>query len=84
MWDTANGTQLRRFPDHGGSVIDLTFTQEGQSLLTINAEDGIREWRIDASPENLSAWIEQNRYRPELTCEQREQYQIKPLCGATQ
>jgi len=80
VWDTASGAQLRRFPGHIGSVVDLTFTPDGRTLLTADAEGGIREWRVDASPENLLTWIEDNRYVPELTCEQRAQYQIEPLC----
>ena len=83
IWDAATGSQLRRFPDHGGSVVDLAFTANAQTLLTAAAEDGLREWRIDASQEKLLSWIDQNRYLPDLTCEQRARYQIEPLCDET-
>jgi WD40 repeat protein len=82
VWNTATGNQLRRFPGHGGSVVDLVFTPPGQSLLTAAAEDGLREWRIDQDQTALQDWIATNRYLAELTCEQREQYNITPLCEA--
>jgi len=80
IWETATAIQLRRFPDHGGAVPDLTFTPAGHTLLTVAAEDGIREWRIDENPSELLDWIAANRYMPELTCRQRQRYHIDPAC----
>jgi hypothetical protein len=40
----------------------------------------MREWRVDASQDELLAWIRANRYVPELTPQQREQYHLELLC----
>jgi hypothetical protein len=38
------------------------------------------EWRIDNTLEELVAWTEENRNLQELTCSEREQFNIEPLC----
>jgi hypothetical protein len=38
------------------------------------------EWRIDDTLEELVSWTEANRHLPELTCSQRAQFNIEPLC----
>ena len=46
------------------------------------AEEGtVQERQVNMSQESLMAWIEANRHMPELTCEQRIQYGVEPLCG---
>lgn len=45
------------------------------------AHDGLMiEWRVDDTLEELVAWTEANRYLHELTCSDREQVNIEPLC----
>jgi hypothetical protein len=47
--------------------------------------DGTLEmWRIDSTLDELLSWTENNRYVPELTCEQRELYSVEPLCEAAE
>jgi len=58
----------------------VAFTPDGRQALSGAADGTVREWQVDASQEALLTWIEANRYVPELTCEQRAQYQIMPLC----
>jgi hypothetical protein len=40
----------------------------------------VHEYRVDATQQDLLAWIAANRHIPELTCQQRERYRIEPLC----
>ncbi len=79
IWDVATGTLLRRFIGHTEYVLELVFTPDG-NLLSVCDDDTVREWEVDASQEGLLTWIRANRYTPELTCEQRAQYHVEPLC----
>ncbi len=81
LWDVATGMLLRRFTGHEEIILEVVFTPDGKRLLSVADDDTVREWQVDASHEALLAWIEANRHVPELTCQQREQYRIEPLCG---
>jgi hypothetical protein len=35
---------------------------------------------LPSSLDKVRAWIDDNRYVRELTCEERETYRIEPLC----
>ncbi len=83
VWDTMRGEALRRYTGHTKAVLGLAFSPEGDRLFSAGDEvsyETVREWRIDGTQEELMAWIEANRYVPELTCQQREQYHVEPLC----
>ena len=38
------------------------------------------EWCIDTTLEKLVSWAEANHSLRELTCSEREQFNIEPLC----
>ncbi|MEL7235022.1 MAG: hypothetical protein AAGK74_11020, partial [Chloroflexota bacterium] len=45
------------------------------------AEDNTaRVWNIARSTGELVEWAQANRYIPELTCDEREQFNVEPLC----
>lgn len=65
---------------HTGQINSLAFNKEGRTVLS-GAHDGLMiEWRVDDTLEELVAWTEANRYLHELTCSDREQVNIEPLC----
>ena len=80
LWDVNQGTLLRRFIGHNGPVSDVAFSRDGKIAVSASDDQTVRLWRIDASQEELLTWIEDNRFVPELTCAQRERYQVEPLC----
>jgi WD40 repeat protein len=80
LWDVETGAVLRRYTGHVGGVLGIAFTSEGRTFLSVALDDSVREWRIDPTHEALLAWIEANRHTSELTCQQRAQYQVEPLC----
>ena len=80
LWDVASGQVVRRLAAHNDVVLDLAFAPDGKTLFSIANDDTVRRWRLDRTQEELNAWIASNRYAPELTCEQREQYYVLPLC----
>ena len=72
------GEEIRRFG--GGFVKSSQFTPDGRHAL-VGFQDGrVELWRIDTTLDDLLTWIRNNRYIPELTCEQRELYRVGPLC----
>jgi WD40 repeat protein/DNA-binding SARP family transcriptional activator len=83
LWDVETGAALRRYTGHAGGILGIAFTPGGRSFLSVAVDDSVREWRIDAIQEALGAWIESNRHISELTCQQRAQYHVEPLCGET-
>jgi hypothetical protein len=49
--------------------------------LFLQREDGrVELWHLDTTLDELLTWTRNNCYIPEPTCEQRELYQVEPLC----
>jgi WD40 repeat protein len=82
LWDLESGELVRRSEGHG-VMFDLALAPDGQTVLFGSSDTTITQWRIDnPSLDKLKAWVAANRYLPELTCAERETYQIKPLCDS--
>ncbi len=91
QWDVATGNIIRNYPISEGLTsltapgpdgdsfyvmsIDLVISPNSASLPTFY------QMRID-SAEELMVWTMENRYVRELTCVEREIYQLQPLCDA--
>jgi WD40 repeat protein len=80
LWDVAQGAALRRYVGLSKPVVDVTFVPDGRSFLAVADDNAVHEFRLDASQDDLQTWIETNRRPPELTCQQRLQYHVEPLC----
>ena len=80
LWDIVEGTALRRYVGLTKPVVGLAFVPDGHSFLVAADDDAVHEWRVDATQDDLLAWVAANRHLPKLTCQQREQYRIEPLC----
>ena len=71
---------IRRYRGHTDTLHSVDFSPDGQRVLS-GGQDGLMiEWRIDDTLEELVSWTEANRHLPELTCSQRDQFNIEPLC----
>jgi WD40 repeat protein/DNA-binding SARP family transcriptional activator len=82
LWDLERGELIRRSAGHG-VIFDLALAPDGQSVLFGSSDMTLTQWRIDnPSLDGLKAWIAANRFLPELTCAEREMYQIEPLCDS--
>jgi WD40 repeat protein len=79
LWDTSNGQPLRRFTGHTGPILAVAFSNDGRSAISASNADGVYVWRIETLEETV-AWTRENRAVIELTCSQRNQYNVKPLC----
>jgi WD40 repeat protein len=81
LWDLATGEEIRRHSAHQGIALEVAFSPDGGTVYSVSADETLVAWQPgDPSLPILLDWIENNRYVRELTCDEREQYDIKPLC----
>ena len=81
LWDVETGQEIRRFEGHTSWVLSVVFTSDGRFALSGAEDNTARLWRVESSLDGLVAWAHSNRYVPELTCAEREQYNVPPLCN---
>ena len=75
-----NGDELRRYEGHTNWVLGAAFSPNGDTILTGAEDNTARLWRNAPTLDDLIAWARDNRYIPVLTCPEREQYRVEPLC----
>ncbi|HEY83786.1 MAG TPA: PQQ-binding-like beta-propeller repeat protein, partial [Chloroflexi bacterium] len=81
LWDFEAGEELRRFSEHTGAVLDVNFSPDGQTAFSVAMDGALIEWQIsDPSLDELIEWVSANRYVRDLTCDERAQYRVEPLC----
>jgi WD40 repeat protein len=80
LWDVEAGVALRRYVGFTKPIVDVAFVPDGHSFFVAADDDAVHEYRVDAGQDDLLTWIAANRYVPDLTCQQRAQYRIEPLC----
>lgn len=80
LWDLEEGELVRGY-EVQGSINDVALAPGGRSAFFGTSEGTIIQWRMsNPSLEELLDWIDENRYLPDLTCDEREKYQVEPLC----
>jgi WD40 repeat protein len=83
LWDFETGEELRRFTAHTAWVPDVVFSPDSQTAFSVSLDGALIEWQIADLPlDELIEWTRANRYVRDLTCEEREQYRVEPLCDA--
>jgi WD40 repeat protein len=83
LWDFETGEELRRFSEHTAVVLDVGFGPDSQTAYSVSMDGALIEWQIADLPlDELVEWTHANRYVRDLTCEEREQYRVEPLCDA--
>jgi WD40 repeat protein len=81
LWNLETGREIRRFRGHDGYIYDIAISPDGRTALSGATDRAIIQWDLNTPTlDELTAWIETNRYVRELTCEERETYQIEPFC----
>ncbi|RMG90346.1 MAG: WD40 repeat domain-containing protein, partial [Chloroflexi bacterium] len=80
VWDVARSAEVQLLSGHQGGVTAIVFSADGKRLFSGGVDGTVRVWSLK-TPEEILAWLNAgNRTVPELTCEQRAQYFIEPLC----
>jgi WD40 repeat protein len=83
LWDAETGRPIWKMHGHSPNSIDIVtgdFTPDGKLIITISEDSEIIAWDVSQLPDEFETWTKENRYIPEMTCEQRELYQVEPLC----
>jgi WD40 repeat protein/DNA-binding SARP family transcriptional activator len=80
LWDIQSGEPLRRYSVSTDELETAAWHPDGGEAISGDREAKSMRWRIDADLEAFKAWIEGNRYIRPLTCEEREAFNIEPLC----
>jgi len=73
------GDILREVGAGYSAAESLAFSPNGLLLATGSGNGIVDLWRIDTLPA-LIRWVNENRYIRQLTCAEREQYNIEPRC----
>jgi WD40 repeat protein len=84
VWDVQTGAVLRRFLAYPSEapLNNLVFSPDGQAVFSaVQGPEAAIEWQIADWPlDKLLAWVHENRYIHEFTCDERAQYRVEPLC----
>jgi WD40 repeat protein len=80
LWDVATGEEIRRFDGHTNWVLDVAYSPAGDYIITAAEDNTARIWQMARTPDDLIEWARANRYITELTCPERAQYRVYPLC----
>jgi WD40 repeat protein len=80
LWDFSTGEELHRLNTHLG-IFSVMFSPDGKTAYAASKDGKLVEWHIaEKSLPELLDWINSNRYVRDLTCEERQQYHVDPLC----
>lgn len=81
LWDLATGEELFRLRGHTKAVQGVSFSPDGKTAFSAGRDGELIQWRIADLPfGNLVEWVKANRYVRDLTCGERDQYEVEPLC----
>lgn len=79
LWDVATASVLTQLGGHLDVVTSVAFSPDGKFVVSGSMDMSLRTWRIDSLPE-LIEWAHANRFVRELTCTERANFNIQPLC----
>jgi len=76
VWDIASGEEIRRYEGHTDWAVAVAITPDGTRIVSGSDDDTARVWRFARNIDELRDWAANNRYIPELSCEQRRNLQL--------
>ena len=80
VWELSTGEQLRVFEGNDAMIQGVAFTPDGQHLLFVAGDGALRVWQPILSLNELTAWIDNNRYVRDLSCSEQELYRLSSNC----
>lgn len=82
LWEAATGHALRTYNHDNYTIATITFYPDGRRALAGDSGGNLFVWKIEPFADDLYTWAAQNRYIPELTCEQRAMFSLEVRCEA--
>lgn len=80
LWDITSGEIIRKFDlTHTAPVLSAAFSPDSQYAVSGSRDMLGVVWRMP-SPQGLIEWVKDNRYIPDLTCDQKLLYRIVQSC----
>ena len=79
VWDRVTGEIIRRITGYRTPVRTIAYRPDSSGFVSGGDDGTLRVWRLDDTGA-LGQWLAGNRYVPALTCAERAQYQVEPLC----
>jgi WD40 repeat protein len=76
LWDASTGEVLQILGEQSSPITTVQFTPEGDGVV-LGTLDGRVIFKGIDSAEEIIQWAEDNRYVPELSCPQGEQYNVE-------
>ncbi len=78
LWNVATGQPILNYTGHDDPVQRVAFNQDGRAAVSTDGNE-IIVWRVETL-EELVQWTRANRDVQPLSCIQRAQYNVRPLC----
>ncbi|GIK64644.1 MAG: hypothetical protein BroJett018_24380 [Chloroflexota bacterium] len=82
LWDVTQGEEIRRLLQHREAVTGVGFGPDGRTAVSGSWDYTVLLWQTPPL-QGLVEWTHANRYLRELTCRDREQYHVTPLCESS-
>ena len=58
IWDVATGSSLAILAGHAGAVVDVSFSPDGASLLSVSSDSSVKVWNVERG-EEISSFREE-------------------------
>lgn len=80
LWDIETAQEVFQFEGHTNWVSQVAFLADGLSAISSGQDNTLRVWRLPISADEIVDWAQSERYVRPLTCAEREQFRVTPLC----
>jgi WD40 repeat protein len=80
VWDIATGQEIISYDGHEDWVSEVQFTSDGNYAIAADQKNFLIMWQVPSSTDENRQWALENRYDRDVSCGEREQYRIEPLC----
>jgi WD40 repeat protein len=83
IWNKDLGIELRR-EQQSTAVYNSIFSADGKTAVSGDHAGNLVFWRIPPALDQLVEWVRKNRDLPEMSCYEKDVYEITPLCDSSE
>ncbi len=80
LWYLDNAQEIFQFEGHTNWISQVAFLPDGQAAISSGQDNTLRLWRLPTASDEIIDWARSARYVRPLTCPEREQFRVLPLC----